>query len=1366
MKSYRHLLFFLVFNICFFYTNAQSQNENYIKTTEFLEAVDINTVNSNSIQKIEGVSYFDGFGKTKQTVGIKQTTNQKDIIQHYEYDEFGRMVKQYLPLPSTQSSGNLIQNPSLAIGNYYLTELGDGRPFSEMRYDNSPLNRKLESASVGQTWQLLPNSDNDHTTKYDYKVNAYQEVVLFEVDESNTTQPIAQSYYNSGELLKNIIKNENWKPSDNLLNTKEVFTDKNGRKIAEFIYEEDGANTKKLSTYYVYDNIGNLRYVLPPKLIHLIEGGSTINYNNYSTSWSLADFLQQGSNLATLVQFSITNNILNFGFKKNIGSNQVLNQQTTKIVSVSPTLPDMFLGNANVETSSGIIQAGTVTINNGDILVTRTSTVPGLLRIKITVDLSAGPTLSQNILDDLAFQYKYDVYNRQTEQKVPGKDWEYMIYDQLDRPILTQDANLRTQNKWLFNKYDVYGRLVYNGFYSSSITRDALQTQVDNFIASNSNNKANTEKRRTTAINIGGVTINYTNNAFPNSNLETLSVIYFDDYNFTDSDLPTIPTSILGQSVTDRTRGLTTANWAKTLGENSWSKNYTFYDKKGRVINIHDINHLGGSTINKSKLDFRGKVESSETKHRRLNSNSDLTITDRFEYDHIERPKKHFQKINSQTEVLIAKNTYNELGQVITKGIGGNDIQQSQTVDYKYNIRGWLTDVNDVDNLGFDVFAYHLNYTDAVQGMMSVDDIYNGNIKQITWKSAKNNIKKSYAFEYDKLQRFKKSQYRENNSLSGGAGKYETQWVNYDTNGNITSLARKNQFGVQMDNLAYSYDDGNKLMHIEDSTNDSNGFRDINVPLNSLPNSPSADDYRYDINGNLTRDYNKDISNIIYNHLDLVEQVSFANGNKIEFTYDASGNKLQMKNILAGNAGTTTVDYLGGFQYTTAATPTNAILQHFPTPEGYVANDNGTYKYVYVLRDHLGNNRVSFLDSSGDIIIDPVDEILSSTDYYVMGLKHPDEFITGLASNYNYKYQGKEQLAFGGYNMYDFGSRMYDASVGRWFNTDPQNQFWSPYIAMGNNWVFATDPNGEIVPLLVIGGVALFSGIMNVASNWNRIDNFWEGAGHFLTGAGTGVATVTLGPAGGAAASMLGGALDEAIQGGGVSEMFRGGLQGGISSVVGFGVGKYVSKASNVFLNNFNITSPLTRSIIGGSIGGGFSGGLTGGLFSVFDGGNFWDGASSGAKSGLFYGGISSAGNTIFESYSRNVNPFTGGVIKADEVKINKRGVKLIDDYLNGRESISPSDYDMANDVMIRRLQNIVDGRSTATDVDINFYTHELREMYLKKYEGYNHNRAHEQSLKDYNIDYKKGFADKLYTPDALKTGDAYYDWKSNQKNN
>ena len=37
---------------------------------------------------------------------------------------------------------------------------------------------------------------------------------------------------------------------------------------------------------------------------------------------------------------------------------------------------------------------------------------------------------------------------------------------------------------------------------------------------------------------------------------------------------------------------------------------------------------------------------------------------------------------------------------------------------------------------------------------------------------------------------------------------------------------------------------------------------------------------------------------------------------------------------------------------------------------------------------------------------------------------------------------------------------MYEAKVARWLTIDPAGEFWSPYVAMGNNPVGNVDPDG------------------------------------------------------------------------------------------------------------------------------------------------------------------------------------------------------------------------------------------------------------------------------------------------------------------
>ena len=50
--------------------------------------------------------------------------------------------------------------------------------------------------------------------------------------------------------------------------------------------------------------------------------------------------------------------------------------------------------------------------------------------------------------------------------------------------------------------------------------------------------------------------------------------------------------------------------------------------------------------------------------------------------------------------ISLAAFEYNALGQLKTKKVGGGGLSGPlQIIDYKYNIRGWMTDINDVDNL-------------------------------------------------------------------------------------------------------------------------------------------------------------------------------------------------------------------------------------------------------------------------------------------------------------------------------------------------------------------------------------------------------------------------------------------------------------------------------------------------------------------------------------------------------------------------------------------------------------------------------------------------------------------------------------------
>src|SRR5690606_22357745 len=67
---------------------------------------------------------------------------------------------------------------------------------------------------------------------------------------------------------------------------------------------------------------------------------------------------------------------------------------------------------------------------------------------------------NQAFLDQWAFQYRYDELGRLVEYKTPAGGWIFTVYDKLNRPVLTQNADQRSRSEWSFVKYDVYGRAV------------------------------------------------------------------------------------------------------------------------------------------------------------------------------------------------------------------------------------------------------------------------------------------------------------------------------------------------------------------------------------------------------------------------------------------------------------------------------------------------------------------------------------------------------------------------------------------------------------------------------------------------------------------------------------------------------------------------------------------------------------------------------------------------------------------------------------------------------------------------------------------------------------------------------------------
>ncbi|MEN2401766.1 DUF6443 domain-containing protein [Flavobacterium sp. MC2016-06] len=986
---------------------AQTQTQNYVKTVNYKTATPVAITNPTPAQATQNTTYFDGLGRPIQQISGQQSNSGNDIITYIKYDSFGRQVEEYLPFKSSSTNmafdsaaeSNVLSyyaSPNPAInGNPSLEATIN--PFSRKELENSPLNRVLKQAAPGNDWK----SGSGHEIKMEYQTNTANEVRLFTANTSwDSSQGLytisllssPTSFYNANELYKTITYDENTDASPSETNGSTVeFKNKEGQIILKRNYATVGVGitNEKHDTYYVYDIYGNLTYVIPPKAIDLID------------------------------------------------SNIVDADITSTVVITSGNLP------LNLKATNSI------------------RLLPGFYA-------QAGSTFSaiidNSILNNLCYQYKYDNHNRLVEKKLPGKQWEFIVYDKLDRPVATGPANSPftdiTTTGWTVTKYDIFNRPVLTAWLpatATSVTRKTLQDNQDGYTSNFSETKIATTAN-TTIPSGTGVSFRYTNVAWPTSDYHVLTVNYYDDYNFPDA--PVIQNTVADgdQAVYYNTSKkpirLSTGNWIRITEASTNYKNeqtYTLYDAKARPVRTYTKNFLGGYTYVDSKLDtFSGQLKYTITKHSKLEGGSELKIIEAYTYSPQDRLLTQTHQIGNLASETILSNTYDELGQLISKKIGNT----TQNINYTYNIRGWLTGINDINALTKvgdpkDLFAFKLNYN--TPSTADVKTLYNGNIAETSWTSTSeaNPIVRSYAYKYDNLNRLRTSIFKRNGTINNA---YD-ETLTYDKNGNIMSIVRSgnNETSAQeIDRLDYSYlnnNTTNQLMKVVDNapaTYKSNGFVDSASNI--------VDDYSYDANGNITIDNNKNITAIAYNHLNLPTKITFGTNGNIIYLYNAAGQKVE-KTVNKTGVLSVTTDYLGGFQYS------DNILKFFPTAEGYVEPSGSSYRYIYQYKDHLGSIRLSY---DKNLVIQ------EENNYYPFGLKQIGyNNVSSSSDALKYKYNGKElqddNIGGNQLNLYDYGTRNYDPALGRWGTHDPlSDATFQPYNFANNNPIMYNDPTGMI----------------------------------------------------------------------------------------------------------------------------------------------------------------------------------------------------------------------------------------------------------------------------------------------------------------
>ena len=760
--------------------------------------------------------------------------------------------------------------------------------------------------------------------------NVVMYVATINSDESRTLSIATAINYTPGKLAVEITKDENWvSATSGVLGTTEEYRDLHDRVVLKRTYNINSVtnNTDEYSTYYVYDDFGNLAFVIPP--------------------------------------------------------------------NASP---------------------------------------------------DAGTTIPQTTLDNLCYQYRYDQKNRLTQKKMPGKGWEFVVYNNIDEVVMTQDANQRNQTlqQWTFTKYDAMGRVAMTGIYLyPGSTADTSK-----------NNPSRAEVQGLQGVYAGTTaplwesrdntqTTGYNNASLPLGTGYTFyATNFYDDYT---SPTSKIPPAFTLSTASKMMRGELTASFVNILTTSNMLCTVDFFDDFGRTVETFSQHYLGG-TLSTSNYDlvtntynFDNSLNTLQRDHYTFagGSTAIVTMLNTYVYDLIGRQKQLKKRINSPTDLLLSQFDYNELGQLITKHLhstnGGTSFLQN--TGYTYNERGWLSKINDPSTVSAtQVFGMQLYYGD---NPTTAQKTYNGNIGTAKWQTLSPSGSgitqqiQTFDYTYDNLNRLTKAQYSD--ATPADAGAYNES-LSYDKMGNISTLNRfaKSPGIVQIDQLQYTYLNAG-------ISNQLNSVNDAIATTYPFGQPSGTANYGYDKNGNQTTD-SKKATTITYNYLNLPQNITqTGNSNQLNFVYTAAGRKLRKI------YGTATRDYDDGIEYS------NGSIEFINTEEGR-STPGTNYAYEYFIKDHLGNTRATVKQDGN---------IYQLQNYYAFGMDIPVS--TATTPDNRYKYNDKELETEMSLNEYDYGARFYDPIIGRWTTLDPlseKDRPRTPYNYAFNNPLIIIDPNG------------------------------------------------------------------------------------------------------------------------------------------------------------------------------------------------------------------------------------------------------------------------------------------------------------------
>lgn len=741
-----------------------------------------------------------------------------------------------------------------------------------------------------------------------------------------------------------------------------------------------------------------------------------------------------------------------------------------------------------------------------------------------------------------AYQYDYDECGNLVRKTLPGSQYTQYWYDKEGLLAYEQDALLRDKGLYRFYLYDRFDRVVLVGTTTSCNTNIKNAKHDVSFSSQNGG-----------IANSGYAFYGNTSSFSKGSNVSLEKAYYYDSYGFLsgafkDDFAPISPSQKGGCNDLLAGSIIKTSNGQFLFTVNS-------YDPKGNLINTSTKGLKGYTSKVSNTYSLTNKLVTSDAElDVKYGELLKISLTNEYSTrNNLLISKKlilsHGEGTESSSTLNYMYDATNRLSQIVRPEQYGN-------VSYSYDVHGWPVKIES------NSFKEELSYSDGVG-----TPCYNGNISSLKWSNSNYSEKRGYKFHYDRLNRLTEANYGEGESLSNAGDNFKES-VNYDLNGNITSLERhgKKQDGTYgvIDKLNVSLN-GNQIVNISDAA-------DKIVYEGALDFEPASDGIsscKYNDFGALISDTGRGITMIEYDNNKNPIRIQFSNGNVTKYIYSAEGTKLRtiyytaMPNINVPDGCTHELDaseiqttdsldflmegnlilkngrinkYLFEGGYCEAYKQDMCIAKPAPpfswfedgsdseiseeeqkayeerrkewTKAVEALNATDDFNFYYYNKDHLGNNRE---------VIDFGGKICQVINYYPFGTPFSDQSTTLQADFQPYKYNGKEFDMMHGLNTYDYGARQYNPIVPTWDRIDPLCEnfgYMSPYNYCLDNPVNTTDQDGEdpISGAVIGGGTELACQLIeNYDTNSSVLDNLSKNVNWTNVGIAAGEGALTSG---------------------------------------------------------------------------------------------------------------------------------------------------------------------------------------------------------------------------------------------------------------